>query len=262
MGDRGMNGIKSVKKSFEILFLFNNRDPKLSAQEISRKIGIPVSSIYRYLTTLENMGVLEYDAKSRKYTLGLRLFEIAAFIYTELELRRIARASLRNLAEQTKETVYLIGLHGDKAICIDRIESNFAVRLSINIGDTFPLYSCATGQAIMAYLPKQLQEKIIKGGLERFTEHTVADASSLRSKLRQIAKQRFAYSNGEFDEGARAVSAPIFNALSRVVGGLSVAGPIHRFTDEKIQAYKELVIENAQTVSARLGATWSNLQKR
>jgi DNA-binding IclR family transcriptional regulator len=244
--------MKSIKKCFEILFLFNSLRPKMDVEEISRSVGIPKSSVYRYLKTLVGIGMLEHNPITRKYGLGLKALELGVSVYNQMELRRFARPFLRNLADETGETVYLIGLSSYKAICIDSIESTLAVRMSITVGETFPLYSCATGQALMAYLPAKLQDSIIEKGLQKFTEKTITDPHELKKKLEDIVKQGFAYSNGEFDEGARAVSAPIFDALSRVVAGLSVAGPLHRFTSEKIQEYKELVIENARGISKKL----------
>lgn len=245
--------IKSVKTCFNILSLFNKSHPTLDADEISQAIGVPKSSVYRYLNTLIQESVLDYDPNLRRYSLGLKVFELGATAYYHLDLRETAASFIRELADKTKETVYLTALNRDMAVCIDRIESDFPIRLSIERGESIPLHASATARVLMAYLPDAEQEKIVKGGLKKFTENTITNPVELKKNLRQIQKSGFAYSDQELDLGARAVSAPIFNFFGRVVAGLSIAGPVHRFTDDKMEEYRTLVIDYSKKISSRLG---------
>lgn len=245
--------IKTIKKCFRILSLFNISNPKLDVDEISQFIDVPKSSIYRYLNTLIQEAILEYDPTIKKYMLGLKIFELGATVYHQLDLRKIAAPLIKELAEKTKETVYLSALNKDKAICLERIESNFPIRLSISRGETFPLYASATARVLMAYLSDEEQDRIIKKGLKKFTKYTITNPVELRKNLKEIKKQGFAYSDQELDLGARAVSAPIFNFFGRVVGGLSIAGPMYRFNYKKIAECKDLVKDYSKRISLRLG---------
>lgn len=245
--------IKSLRNCFRILSLFNRLHPKLDADEISQLINIPKSSVYRYLNTLIQESILEYDSTMKRYSLGLKIYQLGATAYRELDLRKIAIPFMEELAEKTKETVYLVAFNRESAVCIERIESNFPIRLSVNRGDSFPLYASATARVLMAYLAEEEQDKIIEKGLKKFTDHTIIDPAKLKKKLKEIKRRGFAYSDQELDFGARAVSAPIFNFFGRVVAGLSIAGPIHRFTDEKVVEYKNLVVEYSGKISSKFG---------
>jgi len=247
--------IKSIRNCFRILSLFNKQNPNLDADRISQAIDIPKSSVYRYLNTLIQESILEYDPTTKKYALGLKIFELGATAYHQLELRKIAIPFMKELAKKTRETVYLTALDRDRAICIERIESDFPIRLSINRGESFPLHASATARILMAYLSNEEQDRIVKKGLKKFTEFTITDAVKLRKNLNAIKKRGFALSDQELDMGAKAVSAPIFNFFGRVVAGLSIAGPIHRFTDEKVTEYKDLVVDYSKKISLRLGYT-------
>ena len=105
----------------------------------------------------------------------------------------------------------------------------------------------------MAYLSDEEQSRIIKKGLKQFTKYTITGPVKLRKNLSEIKKRGFAFSDQELDVGAKAVSAPIFNFFGRVVAGLSIAGPVHRFTDEKIAEYKDLVVDYSKRISVKLG---------
>ena len=245
--------ILSLQKAFKILSAFSKAEPELGAEEISKFIRVPKSSVYRYLNTLVHESILEYDFSSKKYRLGFRILELASLVYDRLELRKIAAPFIKEFSEKTQETVYLTVLNRDRAVCIEKIESNFALRLSVNRGESFPLHSCATSRILMAHLPEEQQESIISGGLDKYTQNTMTDPAELREELAKIKKQGFAYSDQELDEGARAVSAPIFDCFGRVIAGLSIAGPVYRFTDEKREEYEHLVKQYAKQVSLKLG---------
>lgn len=245
--------IKSLKTCFRILSLFSRSTPKLDAEEISRLIGAPRSSVYRYLHNLVQDSIIEYDQTLQKYSLGLKILELGATAYNQLDLRKVAAPLISELAGITKETVYLAALVNEKAICIDRVESDFPVRLSITRGDSFPLHASATAKVLMAYLPEEQRKKIIRKGLRRFTDHTITDPLKLEENLKEIGELGYADSDQELDVGARAVSAPVFDIYGRVVACLSIAGPVHRFTDEKALEYRDLVIEYSRRVSSKLG---------
>jgi DNA-binding IclR family transcriptional regulator len=245
--------IKSIKNCFRILSLFDKLHPNLDADEISQSIDIPKSSVYRYLHTLNQESILEYDPTIKKYMIGFKIFELNATFYHQLDLREIAIPFIKELAEKTKETVYLAALSKYRAICLERIESDFPIRLSIDRGETFPLYAGATAKVLMAYLSNEERDRIIAKGLKKFTKYTIAGPVELKKDLDKIRKCGFAYSDQEFDLGARSVSAPIFNFSSKVVAALSIAGPIYRFNNKKIAEYKDLVIDYSQRISSKLG---------
>jgi len=235
------------------LSLFKKQTPHLDADGISRAIHIPKSSVYRYLNTFIQESILEYDPATKQYALGLKILELGATAYHELELRKVAIPFMKELAKKTRETVYLATLDRERAICIERIESDLPIRLSINRGESFPLHASATARVLMAHLSNEEQDRIVKKGLKKFTDYTITDPLKLRKNLNEIRKRGYAFSDQELDIGAKAVSAPIFNFFGRAVAGLSVAGPIHRFAGGKAEEYKDLVVHYSKKISSRLG---------
>jgi DNA-binding IclR family transcriptional regulator len=245
--------IKSIRNCFRILSLFSKQNPFLDADGISRAVGIPKSSAYRYLNTLTQESILEYNHTTKKYQLGIKILELGGTAYHRLELRKIAIPFMKELAEMTRETVYLTALDKDRTVCIERIESDLPVRLSIERGETFPLHAGATARILMAYLSSDKQDKIIEKGLEKFTDYTITDPFKLRRSLIKVKKQGYAFSEQERDIGAKAVSAPIFDFFGEVIAGLSIAGPINRFIGRKAEEYKNLVVDYSHRISSKLG---------
>jgi len=247
--------IKSIKTCFRILSLFDRRNPRLNADEISQSVDIPRSSVYRYLSSLVQLSILQYDPLVKKFGLGLKVFELGATAFHHLDLRKIALSFMEELARETKETVHLAVLRNDMAVCIERIESDFPVRLSVNRGASFPLHAGATAKVLLAFLPAKEQDRIIEKGLQKFTERTLAAPTRLRKNLKEIKKNGFAYSDQELDLGARAIAAPIFNSFGEVIASLSIAGPIYRFTDDMVSRNRDWVVDTSKKISLKLGYT-------
>ena len=88
--------------------------------------------------------------------------------------------------------------------------------------------------------------------LEKHTPYTITDREILKKHLQEVRKAGYARSDQEVDIGARAISAPIFDRRKKLAGGLCIAGPVHRLSDERIKTLKKKVIDCAKAISAEL----------
>lgn len=250
--------LKSVQRCFQILSAFRKtQDPKLDVHQISQITNIPTSSLYRYLQTLTKELALDYSAYSNKFRLGPLILSLGAIAYKHNDIGLLARPVMEQLSNEVEESVFLTAVRGFEAVCLERIESRQSIQLIVNRGDTFPLYVAAIGKTLMAYLPVEQQEAIISRGLEKFTEYTSTDPNELRKSLKQIRKEGFAYSNQEYNPGAMAISAPIFDSRNLIAAALSIGAPVDRFVQKGLIKEKDLVIHYANKISRLLGHDFS-----
>ena len=162
---------------------------------------------------------------------------------------------MKELVALAKETVLLTVVNGSRAVCLERVESEGAIRYTLFLpGASIPLHCGASSKILMAYLPEEEWNRIIaKEGLRRYTPNTITQRSRLKSHLREIRRRGYAFSDQEVDPDVRAIAAPILNATGQVVAGLSVAGPAYRISKKRVPPLKKLVIGYAQKISALLG---------
>lgn len=246
--------IKSIQRCFEILSAFRNaKSPKLGASQISRITNIPLSSLYRYLQTLITQMALNYDADTKKFTLGPLILALGSIANKHNDIALLARPIMEKLCNQVQESVFLTAVRGYQAVCLERIEWQHSIQLILNPGDTFPLYVAATGKILMAYLPVEKQEMIIARGLEKITEYTQTHPDQLRNSLKNIRENGFAFTNQEHNPGAMAISAPVFDSNNRIAAGLSIAAPVDRFLEKDLVNKKDLIIDCANKLSGLLG---------
>jgi DNA-binding IclR family transcriptional regulator len=175
-----------------------------------------------------------------------------------------ARGPLNELAEDLNETGLLITEEQGRAVYLYRARSPQSFQSQIEIGQHTPLHHLAAGKAILAYYPRERVDEILRGEkLNRFTERTVVDREELEARFERIRERGYALNLEESIEGLHAVSAPIRGNQTEIVGAVSVSGPAHRLTEDRIEtevADKLLSVANEIELDLRT-EEWTNLSQ-
>jgi IclR family KDG regulon transcriptional repressor len=246
--------MKSIKKAIEVVEFLAQRENGVGITQLSRELNLPKSTVHQILSTLKRVRFVEQTSEDKKYHLGLRIFELGNIVQSQLQLRKIAHSYLYNLSRKTNETTYLVVLEGSRIVYIDCVESRARLRAHPLFGIRVPLHCTSLGKAIMAFLPEEKINEIIReDGLERFTENTIIDLPLLKQELEKVRKRGYAIDNMEHEEGIRCVGAPIRNHRKEVFAAISVSGPSQRFDPLRIKTMSQLVIETAKEISRRMG---------
>jgi len=248
--------IRSLSKAIDLLNLLLKKRTALSVPEFSRILKMGTSTAYKYLAVLKDKGFVEYDPKSRKFSLGLRLYEFGAFVQGQIEVNRVALPYMRSLSNITGETTILYVLYNkSSALCIERVEVEHerGIIFSVKKGTSIPLHIGASGKIFLALMPdKDIEEYLKNNELTRYTDNTITDPKELWENLMVIRKEGCACSDQEHDIGARAASAPIFDHEGRLIAGLTVAGPVQRMNSKKLREFKKLALEYSKKISLSL----------
>ena len=244
--------ISSVHKALEILLLFTGDHPRHTVEIISQRTEIPTSSAYRYIRALCDKGFLEKSSDGA-YHLGLRMLELSrAARSSNRDLRLTLLPSMQRIAEQITETVTLMRLFNKHAMCVESIEGQQVVRVTIEQGRMQPIYAGASSKVLLAAVDESEWDSYLEGPLTALTENTVTEVEQLRVALRQVREQGFAISNGEIDEGGRAIAVPVVNRFNKVMAALSIEGPFFRMTDDIMPKYLDLLRDEVVRIQPEL----------
>ena len=242
-----------VMKVLKILEALHSNPSGLQLQQIAKQTAINKSTAYRFLAHLQGEGYL-YRDNAGAYVIGPKLARMGSGINFEESLRKMARPILQKLWSATGETVNLAVLDGQQILYLDVIESSHTFRLASQNGARRPLYCTALGKAILAYLPAEETDELLRSLIfERQTPRTLTQPAKLKRDLAKSRMQGYAIDNEEAVLGARCIAAPVFDATGKVVGAISISGPLIRITTEKVSALAALVKEAAHSISRRLG---------
>jgi len=247
-------GPRAVLRVPEILGAIANRQ-SASLAELCQALAVPKTSLYRLLRTLEGGGYLVN--RGGQYMLGQTAHELAQAITASappVAFPASARPLLEVLADQTGETVMLGRLAdgGDEIVYIEVIDSTAPVRFTVGIGDRRPLYSAASGKAVLAFLPEARRQAYLdRCEFVAFTPLTVR-REALPEQLRSAAKMAVAIDDGGKVMGAAGIASPVFGADGRVFAAVSAAGPAERMLENRTEI-ERAVIRAGRDISRLVG---------
>lgn len=248
--------VKSAAKAIRLLQVLGSaQETELGVSELSRRCTFNKNQTFRLLKTLEEEHFVEQSSATGAYRLGLGLFSLADRARNGFSLMRAAAPVLDRLAVATGETVHLAAHRGLEAVVVDVRESSQNVRLTATAGGRYPLHAGACPQAILAFLPVDEQDQVLRNlaGLPRYTEKTELDPTRLMAKLRAVQERGYAVSDGDVDTMASSVGAPILDRTGYPIGAVSAAGPSSRLSPDVIEHCAQLVCAAAADISTRLG---------
>jgi IclR family transcriptional regulator, KDG regulon repressor len=248
----------SLKRGLDILTCFDQQNEQLSAQQIAALLEVPLSTVYRYLEILTEQQFLTKDPANKLYHLGTTMLRLVRLAGNELPVVTAATPYMEALARDTDETVFLTVLVNYRSVCVKKIESKRRVRLTIDEGTHQALHAGASSRILLAYQSDRFFEQwLASEGMPRFTDHTICDPQTMKQEIERIRVQGYTASDGETDEGAMAVAAPVFGSSGKLRAGLSVAGPSERLTGQ-VQLLAKTICAYAGRISAELGYITDN----
>ena len=224
--------------------------------DVANALSIHKSTAYRMLATLKARGLVEQDAETDRYRLGLGLVILARTVAADLDVVRAARPGAEGLSAQAGETVTISVLAGDDVVVTHQVNAAPSVLNVSWTGKHFPLHCTSDGKVFLAHLPQSWQRLQRQRPLERYTTHTVTDPARMEEQLERIRRDGYGYAVEELEVGLIAVAAPIFAAGGRLVASLCVSGPTFRLTVDSIPQLGERTKRAAAEISRNLGF-WS-----
>ncbi len=249
--------IAAVDRAVAILETFTD-GRALTQAEISRAAGLSEATTLRYLSTLNRNGLVERDAHSGRYALGLRLFQLGERALGT-DVRHAALPVMRELSERFHETVNLGVRNANNLVLIEAVESTQPIRRGANIGDLDAWHGSALGKAILAALPDaEAREIVDRAKWARRTSRTHTTWRALHQDLIEIRERGYAVDDEEGEDGLRCVGAAVHDRHGRPHYAVSVSGPVNRINPDAVGEIGRAVHAAAATISARIGFTPSN----
>ena len=245
-------GARIVAKALRLLRVFSAETPVLTAVELSGRSGLSLSAVYRFLATFREHRLVEVDGAGG-FRPGMGLLELAAPLLNALDVRRACLPSLQDLSSATGATAFLTLRRGDRAVCVEKVESDFGVRVSPEVGGSRPLHAGAPAKILLAFMPPEARDAYLTGSLERTTRHTLVDPSALAIHLRRIRSAGYAISQGEFLVGCRAVAVPVRDRYGDVFASLSIAATNEQLPLVRARALVPALAVQAERASSTLG---------
>lgn len=222
--------------------------------ELARKLKMPKTTVQRALQTLWTAGwICPAGAETTRWVLTTRALHIGQHAVADLSVRDAALPIMRELRKETGETAHLMVLEGDRAVLIEKVETEHPIRAVITLGSAVPLHGSSNGKAMLAHRTPEEVRALLGDKLVRHTDATIVDWDAFFADLAAVRERGYATNVGEWRTDISAVASPIFDHEGRAPASLSISAPGSRMPADLRERYGALVTDAAQRVSATLG---------
>lgn len=244
--------VQSIDRAVSVLEHLS-QEGRSGVTDVANALDIHKSTAYRILATLKARGLVEQDAQTERYRLGMGLVFLARSVTEDLDLVHASRAVSERLSAQTRETVTVSVLAGNEVVVIDQTNASPSVLNVSWTGKHFPLHCTSDGKVLLAHLPEDQRKTLLREPLKRYTVNTVIDRTLVQAQLEVIRRVGYGSSIEELEVGLVGIAAPIYSATGNVVASMSVSGPTFRLSSGSVPEIGALTRRAAGEISRNLG---------
>jgi IclR family acetate operon transcriptional repressor len=198
--------------------LAGRRDATLT--DLARAVGIYKSTAHGILGTLTAFDLVERDPATRRYRLGPALVALGMAAQDPNELATVAQRHLAHLNQLTGETVALHVMDGEGSVIVASAESPHRLKVTAPPGFRMPAHAGSVAKVLEAFDPSPPPKEPPQ--LPAFTARSITRADRWARELEKTRRAGFAIDDMEYQDGIRAVSAPVVAAApGRPSGGIA-----------------------------------------
>jgi DNA-binding IclR family transcriptional regulator len=225
--------VEALARGLEILACFRQKDGLLGNQELAKRCGLAKSTVSRLTYTLTKLGYLTHVEDVGKYALGTATLSLASAMLGRLDIRKLARPLMQELAEFSRCLVSLCSRDRLSMVYVDVARSSEAVTLSLDTGARIQIANSASGRAYLASVPEQQRDEIMEGVRE------IAESSrwpvlqrGMTKALVDIRSLGVCCSFGEWQKDINSIAVPVRPGSGLPPMAISCGGPAYNVSPE------------------------------
>lgn len=248
------DGLDGLDAGLAVLETFRPDQPALTLGEISGRLGLSKSRVFRILSTLKRRGFAEQVARGGPYQLGLKVVEVAQAAGQGRSLLAAAAPVLAALSQVLRGTVVLRILDGVEQLTLDCVHSPEVLRTSFPVGARLPATYGSTGKVLLAFRPWAMTDDILaRFPLAGRAGGATARLADYRRELERVRAAGFALNLEESVAGVRSVGAPVLDGAGTAVAAIAISFPAAALLRTRIREVARHLCASGCEISIRLG---------
>ncbi len=229
------------------------RGGPVSVAELLEPTDLPKATLHRLFQTLEAEGFLQREPDGRSYSVGPRMRELSVATLSTLRLRTPRLAIMRALAKDIGETCNLAIPDREAMVYLDRVETEWPLRVQFSVGARVPFHCTAGGKLYLSSLSDlRLESYLRNADLTPMAAQTLTDPDALRAEIMQVRQQGFAIDNEEFLDGVIAFAMPLRDQYGRMPATIAFQAPTQRMSVAQGHSFLPRLRRAAEELSALL----------
>jgi DNA-binding IclR family transcriptional regulator len=218
--------------------------------DVAEQCDLTRPTAHRLLQVLTEEGLAARLPASTRYVIGPEAALLGIARPSALPMRSVAEPVLRRITEATGDAVSLTVRSGPDSLCVDRRAGTYPIQvMSVVVGARLPLGVGVGGQAILAFLPEEVIDEVLRKNAARLARRRLT-VTQLRERLGQVRRQGYAFTEAGTVPGTHVLAVPVFDADRQPIAALSISAMAARLPAGRAKQLVPLLAVEAQ----RLGA--------
>ncbi len=199
--------------------------------------------------------MVEFDRRTARYRLGLKVFRLGSIVAKSMELVKQADPLLQAIAEETNETLVPGGRRRERSAlpAALRWRPPGAGALPRGRASARPSTVGRLSECFSPICPIAQWEEVVAAHVRRMTQYSLLTPGELERDRREIRERGYSVGWEDVTLHACALGAPVRDATGEVVAAVSISGIVQRFSAERLPGLIRSVMELGDELSRRLG---------
>jgi DNA-binding IclR family transcriptional regulator len=242
---------KTLAKGLKVLSLFNEQTPVRTQTEISKTLGINITSTYRLINTLVQLGYLQKDKKTKKLRLGLGALGLASTMARTFDINRLIKSLVDDVHDSHNITIDVALVMEDALTIVYRCEAEATLTYRLpSVSRAW--HTTSLGKAYLAFLPQDvLVKKLDTLPLEARTPKSITTKKKLMEELKAVRESGYSLADEEFLPGLITIGAPLLNQeTGMAIGAVSFDFSTIQYTVKNMtKDYADMVVKLSRDIS-------------
>ncbi|HSV79924.1 MAG TPA: IclR family transcriptional regulator [Ramlibacter sp.] len=232
--------VPALERGLRLLGEFNRETRTIGAPEFARRLGLPRSTVFRLLTTLESMGFVERSGND--YRLGVAVLRLGFEYIASLELTELGQPVLQRLCDDIRYPVNLVVRDGRNIVYVAKVSPPTPFSSAVRVGTRLPAHATVLGRILLEDLTlPELRALYPEDHLEKFSDNTPGTVLELFNMVQVDRERGFVLGEGFFESSISTIAAPVRGEDGHIVAALGATIPAGHIDPERIDTLVQRV---------------------
>ena len=223
--------LQTVERALDVLYLFHKYNG-ITLSFVAEEMNMSTTVAYRLLYTLADSGFLRQEKASKKYYLGEKSLLLGYSAIRSQELEKTAYPIMKRLMDKCGLSVILTSLTDMQSLCVEKIEAEDDLQLSMRVGGIYPLHKGASNRPLLAYMEREKADGYIEA-----LDMKAEEKERLKREMEEVRRRGYDYTKGLLSPGLFSIGFPVFGIRNKLVCCISIGGYCFDMKEEQLTLY-------------------------
>lgn len=251
------DGTQAIRRAAAILqrIAHVTGDKPANLRSLSEAVDLPRSTAHRMLKALTETGLVHYDARTRRYEIGMLSYELGLAVTDNVLKLAPWAATVDRIAQRANVTTYLMRRSGMEAVCVHKTEGRTVIRvIPVEVGQRRYLGVGAGATALLAGLQDDTVERVIAAVTPELAGYADLSPDVIRDAVAAARRSGYAESHGKAYAAIYGLGVGVSAHAAEPDIAISLAAHMPEVDAARVAQWKDIIAEEIAATRKQLAA--------